>query len=683
MAAPSGTTWGNTVGSYGRIGLYTSLSSTDTQTKVTIQIWFWSKYSVSDSGNTLYYDNKSASGSASTSRGSVSISTTVDTGSGWSTSNQKKLKTYTATYDRAVTDQKRYLYAKLAGIDRVGGTMYVNKNITIPKLASYTVSYNANGGTGAPSNQTKWHGVPLTLSDVVPTRDGYAFNGWGSSATATTRINSPGGTYDGNSDYTYYAIWVSNAYTITYNANGGTGAPASQTKTHGQTLTLSSTKPTRTGYDFQGWGTSASDTTVDYEAGASYTGNAALNLYAIWKQKMYTVTYNANGGTGAPASQTKTHDAALTLSTTIPTRSNYIFKGWSNSATSSIIAYKSGASYTSNANITLYAVWEIAYKNPTISSVSLDRCDATGALVGNEVETSSGLISFTWSTFNNVSSAAISWVSASGEISGSKPIDISGTSGTVKNFVFGNEDLPMDQTFTIVVTVTDSGGSTSRTYTLEGYLFPIDMLGGGNGVAFGKPAEFEGIADFKFEVYARSGACLPNDKSIVVLDTNGNRRRALGLSTSDNLLVGYDNYINATGNTNVFGHDIHHYVSNIATPSSYRPYRRQGDTLTISSIRVTGYVTNSGKEVRFFVPISVPILGSPTISVASVKGFVLIQNGNYTHGSSGSTYITPDSYGTGRYMFHGISITATFSNTTNAINNSPIGIIWDGTITFS
>ena len=120
MAAPSGTTWGNTVGSYGRIGLYTSLSNTDTQTKVTIQIWFWSKYSVSDSGNTLYYDNRASSGSASTSRGSVSISTTVDTGSGWSTSNQKKLKTYTATYDRAVTDQKRYLYAKLAGIDRVG-----------------------------------------------------------------------------------------------------------------------------------------------------------------------------------------------------------------------------------------------------------------------------------------------------------------------------------------------------------------------------------------------------------------------------------------------------------------------------------------------------------------------------------------------------------------------------------
>ena len=84
MAAPSGTVWGSVVGSYGRIGIYTGISSTDTTTTLTVQIWFWSKYSVSDTKNNLYFDNLASSGSASTNKGSVSISTTVDSGGGWS-----------------------------------------------------------------------------------------------------------------------------------------------------------------------------------------------------------------------------------------------------------------------------------------------------------------------------------------------------------------------------------------------------------------------------------------------------------------------------------------------------------------------------------------------------------------------------------------------------------------------
>ena len=101
---------------------------------------------------------------------------------------------------------------------------------------------------------------------------------------------------------------------MSYNANGGSGAPANQTKWRDQTLKLSTTKPTRTGYTFQGWGTSASDTSADYASGANYTGNASITLYAIWKAITYTVKYNANGGSGAPANQTKTYGKTLTLS---------------------------------------------------------------------------------------------------------------------------------------------------------------------------------------------------------------------------------------------------------------------------------------------------------------------------------------------------------------------------------
>lgn len=73
------------------------------------------------------------------------------------------------------------------------------------------------------------------------------------------------------------------SYSVTYNANGGSGAPATQTKYYGQTLTLSATKPTRSGYLFLGWNTSSSATTALYQPGASYTSNAALALYAVWK----------------------------------------------------------------------------------------------------------------------------------------------------------------------------------------------------------------------------------------------------------------------------------------------------------------------------------------------------------------------------------------------------------------
>ena len=187
----------------------------------------------------------------------------------------------------------------------------------------YTVSYNANGGSGAPSSQTKYYGYDLTLSDTVPTRSGYTFKGWGTSSTSTSASYQPGGNYTANSSRTLYAIWESNTpttYKVTYNANGGSGAPASQTKTHNVTLTLSSTKPTRTGYTFLGWSTSSSATSATYSAGGSYTNNASVTLYAVWTPITYTVSYNANGGSGAPSSQTKTYGVTLTLSSVKPTR---------------------------------------------------------------------------------------------------------------------------------------------------------------------------------------------------------------------------------------------------------------------------------------------------------------------------------------------------------------------------
>ncbi len=156
--------------------------------------------------------------------------------------------------------------------------------------SDYTITYDANLGTGAPAEQTKYHNNNLTLSTKTPTRTGFTFKGWGTSSTSKTPSYYPGGTYTDNKSCTLYAIWEMNGlqtYSIKYNANGGTGAPSSQTKTKGVAMKLSTTQPTRSGYTFKGWATSSSATTASYQPGSTYSSDAPLTLYAVWSYGSY------------------------------------------------------------------------------------------------------------------------------------------------------------------------------------------------------------------------------------------------------------------------------------------------------------------------------------------------------------------------------------------------------------
>ena len=248
----------------------------------------------------------------------------------------------------------------------VTGTYGSGSHVVTYYEKSYTVTYNANGGSGAPGVQTKKYFTNLKLSSTIPTRTGYSFGGWGTTSTDTSINYSPGDTYSSNSSITLYAIWNRNKYTVSFNANGGSGAPASQTKLYGLDMTLSSTVPTRSGYTFKGWGTSSTSTTASYQPGGTYTSNSARTLYAIWESNApttYTVSYNANGGSGAPASQTKTHGVTLTLSSTKPTRSGYTFLGWSTSSSATSASYSAGGSYSTNASCTMYAVWSCSHSS--------------------------------------------------------------------------------------------------------------------------------------------------------------------------------------------------------------------------------------------------------------------------------------------------------------------------------
>lgn len=189
-----------------------------------------------------------------------------------------------------------------------------------------SLEYNANGGSDAPARHTnaKFYrtyttGAVTVYDNVIvapgtPTRTGYSFVNWkytlydvdryvvaGDQIQFQYSVPPSGG--DQYKTIVLYAQWTPQTYTISYNANGGTGAPGSQTKTYGVNLTLSLTVPTRTNYIFQGWSTSPSGT-VQYQPGGSFTTNATTILYAIWKQAAATLNSVSDteiGGSGTAA----------------------------------------------------------------------------------------------------------------------------------------------------------------------------------------------------------------------------------------------------------------------------------------------------------------------------------------------------------------------------------------------
>lgn len=105
----------------------------------------------------------------------------------------------------------------------------------------YTILYNANGGTGAPSAQTKIDGKNLTLSSVTPTREGYDFLGWSESKTASAATYKAGGSYISNGDATLYAVWKERPNGNGNQSQGSNASKGEDKQTNGQTGKLAQT----------------------------------------------------------------------------------------------------------------------------------------------------------------------------------------------------------------------------------------------------------------------------------------------------------------------------------------------------------------------------------------------------------------------------------------------------------
>ena len=239
----------------------------------------------------------------------------------------------------------------------------------------FTVSYDANGGSGAPAAQKMYQGRDTALSSTAPTRNGYTFSGWNTKADGTGTAYAAGGTIVVNANVTLYAQWKSDSYTLTYNANGGTGAPSAQTVTKGNSVVIPSTVPTRDGYTFKCWNVKA-DGSSDFSCypGDSVALSGNMTLYAIWETAIYVISYNPNGGTVALTDVLVANGDSVNLSTptkyvTITynanggknapsaTKAYYECLGWSKSSTATTATYKCGEPYKVNGDVTLYAVW--------------------------------------------------------------------------------------------------------------------------------------------------------------------------------------------------------------------------------------------------------------------------------------------------------------------------------------
>ena len=175
---------------------------------------------------------------------------------------------------------------------------------------------------------------------------------------------------------------------------------------------------------------------------------------------------------------------------------------------------------------------------------------------------------------------------------------------------------------------------------------------------------------------------LPNSGKIYGYSTSGNLITAFeAQSSSNNVVINYGGYANNSGNTHIYGGDINIYSAN-AGDSGYRPYYRAGDVITANLIHTAGFVSTSGTKVYFTIPLTRYVLGDPTVTFTSTTGFIIRQNGKYTHGSDSDIYVKPKSVEVALNNF-GLRVNAVFSKTTNAVNNAPCGIVWNGNIKFS
>ncbi len=209
-------------------------------------------------------------------------------------------------------------------------------------VATFTVSFDG-GEVCSVDAQTVEYGKTVS-QPTDPKVAGKTFLGWYSDAAFTRPYDFSQAVYH---DTTLYAKWATKVLGVRFVTNGGTKV-AAQDVEYGKLAVRPQADPEREGYAFVGWYADA-DLTQEFDFSAPITAN--VKVYARWA-RLYTVTFESNGGTEVGAQTVAQESAAQEPDE--PERAGYSFAGWcSDKLLSCAYDFASGV----QGNITLYAKW--------------------------------------------------------------------------------------------------------------------------------------------------------------------------------------------------------------------------------------------------------------------------------------------------------------------------------------
>ena len=246
-----------------------------------------------------------------------------------------------------------------------GGEFVLDKETTlfaIWKLGeerTYSVIYNANGGTNAPATVEDISGDYIVTSEI-PTRESYGFMGWSEDAKSKTPTYVAGDKITLTKNLILYAIWEKGTYTVTVSTNpeGAGTVTGNTTKSAGADVYIS-TAP-NPGYTFKNWTVKAGNVNLrntTAQATSFTMPSENVEIVANYEAGQLTVRYNANKGVDAPAPQSYEYGQEIEISSKVPTRAGYDFVGWALTADAGAPEYFSGDKFTVKENVVFYAVW--------------------------------------------------------------------------------------------------------------------------------------------------------------------------------------------------------------------------------------------------------------------------------------------------------------------------------------